>query len=72
MAIANKCDRCNIFFEPKGTYNRHKDVYHDIVIRKVDYKETLKVEKTIELCPECYESLMAWAEDGKELQCEDN
>lgn len=65
MAMASKCDRCNILFEPKLAYNGYKNVYHDLVIRKVNYKTVFEYEKNIELCPKCYESLIAWVEDEK-------
>lgn len=47
MALAKKCDRCGVLYEP---YNGVNGISFECISA---YGDVDKTEKTIDLCPEC-------------------
>lgn len=59
MANAKMCDRCGKFYE---IYNKKKDVNHPngYMLLNIDEKGRYYSHDTIDLCPECTDSLNKW------------
>ena len=65
MAKVYQCDRCKSIFEPRVLDNGEP-----YITRKVANKGRVN-NSDIDLCPECYDSLLAWlkTDDDKCLTC---
>lgn len=65
MAIAAKCDRCGVYFEPKETayVPSLRSGFTQLVKPK---NGTMTSAETIQICEDCFSKYKTWVKKGKE------
>lgn len=59
MSIAKKCDRCGKLYEEYNIKKSETDT-NGMMLLNIDNKMSYFSHKTMDLCPECMETLRFW------------